>query len=198
MCPVKFPFLPSYPLCFLVMVPLGWDLPDQPWTFCLVRFPPASPFPLCFLAALEFLVLFPTRPPNWSLLVPFCPMWTPGGVRWGEGTVRILPSMSCPFCHCLMCLCLFCAWAHGCVFVCVGHVLPLSCLLISNYHAPLFSPSLVLICLSVVTCPSRSILVCLSVFNCSSCSPLLYFVLPFSLVLSVRYSNLFCLHLYVR
>ncbi len=136
-------------------------------------------------------------PPNWSLLVPFCPMWTPGG-RWGEGTVRILPSMSCPFCHCLMCLCLFCAWAHGCVFVCVGHVLPLSCLLISNYHAPLFSPCLVLICLSVVTCPSRSLLVCLSVFNCSSCSPLLYFVLPFSLVLSVRYSNLFCLHLYVR
>ncbi len=80
----------------------------QPWTFCLVRFPPASPFPLCFLAALEFLVLFPPAPPNWSLLVPFCPMWTPGG-RWGEGTVRILPSMSCPFCHCLMCLCLFCA-----------------------------------------------------------------------------------------
>ncbi len=74
-------------------------------------------------------------PPSWSFLVLFCPML-------GEGTIRILPSLSCQPCHCLMCLCLFCAWAHGCVFVCVGHVLPFSCLCISSYQAPLFSPCL--------------------------------------------------------
>jgi len=57
-----------------------------------------------------------------------------------ELSVRVPAWQPCLFCHCLMFPCLSCAW--GSVFVCVGHVF-LSSLLVSRYHAPLFSSHLV-------------------------------------------------------
>ncbi len=65
-------------------------------------------------------------------------------------TVRNQHWQSCLSCSCLMFLCLFCVWAHA-VSVCVCHVLPLYHLPVSPGHALLFSPCLVLVCLTVFT-----------------------------------------------
>ncbi len=53
-----------------------------------------------------------------------------------------LPWQSCLSCHCSVFPCLFCVCAHGSVFVIVCHIIHLSCLLVSLYHASLFSPCL--------------------------------------------------------
>ncbi len=82
---------------------------------------------------------------------------------WG---CRMCLSGSCLSCLCLMSRCLSCAWAHGCVFVCIGHVLPLSCLLVSSYPTPC------------------QVLVYLIVPTWSSCALLLYMVLIFPLVIA--------------
>ncbi len=165
---------PSHPPCYQgLMSSLSRYLPGRPQTISLEYFPPSQSHLLCFLAVLELKVFVPAHPPSWCPLWLLCLIWTPGGVRWGEGTVRNQRWQSCLSCSCLMFLCLFCVWAHGSVSVCVCHVLHLYHLPVSPGHAPLFSPCLVLVCFIV--------------FTWSSCALLLYIVFLPLVSLLVRF-----------
>ncbi len=94
--------------------------------------------------------------------------------------VRALPWQPCLCCClCLMFLCLSCAWAHGCVFVCVG-------------HGPLCPASLF-----PITPPPClvQVLVYLIVSTWSLCALLLYMVLLFPLVFAGSFVSLVLLEL---
>ncbi len=73
-------------------------------------------------------------------------------------SVRALPWQPCLCCLGLMFRWLFCVLTHCFVFVCVYHVFLWSHLLVSLGHAPLFSPCLVLVSLTVLTWPSCAFL----------------------------------------
>ncbi len=72
--------------------------------------------------------------------------------------VRALPWQPCLCCLGLMFRWLSCVLTHCFVFVCVYHVFLWSHLLVSLGHAPLFSPCLILVSLTVLTWPSCAFL----------------------------------------
>ncbi len=137
-------------------------LPCQATTLDL--FPTSPPPLLGCMVAMALLCLLHSSPPSWyplcSLLRHHLPglVWMPGGIHWEGGTVRALPWQPCLCCLYLMFLWLSCVLTHCFVFVCVYHVFLWSHLLVSLGHAPLFSPCLVLVSLTVLTWPSCAFL----------------------------------------